>query len=258
MVCCICAGCSDSGKDVSSASEAGREGRDEEKVSRGADDKGSGNAGRDLQVLEMRLDKLKREYTRDNIELGKMQNEAIDKDPELSKQASAYRKERQAFVEKLNSWPGIKEKVALRDKLRKDALDLVQKTKEAVAEMREIEDENRKAAAKEEVDRLRGQFHIAHKDLGQLESEIKRMKDAVRKSDPEIKSEHLKLQEKHHLIYIGKVNEIPEIAELRKVQHEREKRMNEMLAEIARLRMRMTGGAVRTAKGRNGKDANNG
>ncbi|MCK5850406.1 MAG: hypothetical protein KAH23_05775 [Kiritimatiellae bacterium] len=171
--------------------------------------------------IRVRLIDLQRKHQDDSIRLGKMQNEVIKSNPELAKMEQEYLAERKIYVDKLETMPQVREKIEKRNELSKRALELAQKTRKIIENIKICEDEDKKALLQDDLAMVRKNFRNVHSDLGVMRAEVDVQKTKVRDGNRFLKSMHAKLVEKQHLLYIGKPGEVPEIAELRKVQEER-------------------------------------
>jgi len=211
-------------------------------------------AGRKLDAAQTELRKVRRKWADDSMRLGRMQNEAVKATPEIAAMEKEYLAERQAFVDRMNSWPGIRAHFEKKGERLQVMKDLTKEREEIVAELKRTGDEEKKQEIGERLKRLADRFASVREDLRGTVKEIERLKKEVRENDPEMRTMWMKLVEKQHLIYIGKVNELPEIAKLREIQEERRKRMESLKEEIAGLKTRAGQGETKGAEKRQSKE----
>ncbi|MCK5850408.1 MAG: hypothetical protein KAH23_05785 [Kiritimatiellae bacterium] len=197
---------------------------------------GVNEAGKQIQVMMMRLDVLKRTFAEDLRNLGELQNKAIKVTPELAAMEKEYIAERQVFVDRLNGWSGIKEKVEKKDILREESLLLSEQMRSVISEIRKSKDESKIKVLGEKLASLKKELRNSHKNSGEAQAEISKLQADLRKNHPEMRSEHLRLQEKHGLLYAGRINVIPEIVALRKLQKERQEEIKKLEIDVMTFR----------------------
>lgn len=207
-------------------------------------------AGRDLQVARIRLEKVQRDLAQESRRLGEMRKRAMKENAAIAAMEKSFLKEREAFADRLNSWPGIREKIALREKLYERIAELNKERDAMIARLKEAKSEGDKQKVRDEMEGLHGRYSTVRAEMKTTVHAIEELRDQVRKTDPEMKALHAKLLEKHHLIYIGKVNELPEIAAVRKTQEERRQEIRQLQEQIAGLRTQMGQGDAVPQTGR--------
>lgn len=189
--------------------------------------------GGQLRLAQTQLQKVKREWANDIIRLGRMQKEAVKATPRIAAMEQEFLKEKQVFVDRMNSWPAIRKLTERKAGYLEKVQELVEEREKIVAQLKAADSDEAKQEMGAKLQNLGPRFGAVRDDIRAVTKEIERVREQIRTTDPEMKAMHAKLVEKKLLIYVGEVNRLPEIAKLREIQEARRKQIRMLEDRIA-------------------------